>query len=205
MAVFVHLTVIIIFVSLWEMFEMVDNNRTNHLVIATAPYSFVVMAQYNDCTQTTSYSGLAFDIINHITAKFNLTYEIKLEKEHIFGVKLDNGSWNGMIGMVVDGEADLAANDFTKTEERAEVVEFSAAFSRDELTLMLQKPLWTPVGIFHPLDFTVWSYCVVCIMVIGLAMHSITVLSKVLSINTQRRTFLEYVLYSTAIQLRQGI
>jgi len=42
-----------------------------------------------------------------------------------YGSKSDNGSWNGMIGMVSNGIVHVAAEVFAVTKERSEVVAFT--------------------------------------------------------------------------------
>jgi ABC-type amino acid transport substrate-binding protein len=42
-----------------------------------------------------------------------------------FGSKSGNGSWNGMVGLVSSGVADIGIGDFTATKERFEVVAFT--------------------------------------------------------------------------------
>ena len=51
---------------------------------------------------------------------------------HSFGRKPDNGMWDGMIAMVISGEADIGIGNFIMTKERSEVVAFTniLGFSR---------------------------------------------------------------------------
>ena len=180
--------------------------QPNHIIVATAPYSVIVVTEYNVSTRITSYSGLAIDILNHVTAKYGITYEIKLEKNHTFGVKLDNGSWNGMIGMVSRGEADMAANDFGMTYDRAKVVDFSAPFSSDELTLVLQTPQMKPVSIFHPINSNVYFSCLATIVIVACSMHLTMVWQKVLvpCNMADQKTLLDCLVYTIGIQFAQG-
>jgi ABC-type amino acid transport substrate-binding protein len=42
-----------------------------------------------------------------------------------YGYKSDNGTWNGIIAMVISGVADIGVIDVTVTKERTEVVLFT--------------------------------------------------------------------------------
>ena len=42
-----------------------------------------------------------------------------------FGSKSGNGSWDGMVGLVISGIADIGVGDFTVTKERSEVVAYT--------------------------------------------------------------------------------
>lgn len=41
---------------------------------------------------------------------------------------LNDGVWNGMIGMIDRGEVDVAVSDFTVTTERFQVADFTLSF-----------------------------------------------------------------------------
>ena len=196
----------IIAVFLMKMTCMCYCKPSNHIVIVTMPFSFIVIKNENKNTNVTTYGGLAFDIINHITNKYNLTYEVNMLEKRIFGVKLENDSWNGMVGKVARGEADVAANEFTISHARAEVVDFSPAFTRDEITLMLRRPVVKPMGIFQPLEQIVWYSCLGCILIVGLVMYLLLSLSNVLGVSIHKQTtILDCLLYTASIQLVQGI
>jgi ABC-type amino acid transport substrate-binding protein len=49
-----------------------------------------------------------------------------------YGSKSGNGSWNGVVALVINGVADIGIGDFTVTKERSEVVAFvdTIAFTR---------------------------------------------------------------------------
>jgi hypothetical protein len=48
-----------------------------------------------------------------------------------FGVKLDNGSWNGVVGLVVRGEVHISNSAFMYNAPRMEVVDYLDPMSSD--------------------------------------------------------------------------
>ena len=71
------------------------------LKVATVPYDpFMHYHEGND-----SWTGTCFELLQELEKDLNLTFEIF--KVQGWGTKT-NGSWNGMIGAVVRGEADMA-------------------------------------------------------------------------------------------------
>jgi ABC-type amino acid transport substrate-binding protein len=42
-----------------------------------------------------------------------------------YGTKIGNGSWNGVVGLVSNGVADIGVGGITATKERSEVVVFT--------------------------------------------------------------------------------
>ena len=49
-----------------------------------------------------------------------------------WGAVTENGSWNGMIGMVERGEVEVAISSFYMTPSRKEVVDFTVPLLKDE-------------------------------------------------------------------------
>ena len=47
------------------------------------------------------------------------------------GYKSGNGSWNGMMALVISGEADIGIGDFAMTKERFEFVSFTVVLGYD--------------------------------------------------------------------------
>ena len=183
----------------------VVSQSTNHIIVTTTPYSFTVIGDYNTSKDQTSYTGLAFDVLNYVTTKYNITYEVLPEKNQLWGTKSDNGSWNGIVGMVTRGDVDMGVNDFTITSDRAEAVDFSSWFVSDELTLLLRQPVKKQLGIFHPFDFIVWCSCMCCILLVGLVLYMLVILSKIFGIHEKGKISLEEcLLTTTGIHLLQG-
>ena len=54
--------------------------------------------------------------------------------------RLDQGSWNGMIGEALNGNVDIIAADLTITSERAKVLEFTVPFMSAYTTIISRKP-----------------------------------------------------------------
>ena len=178
-------------------------NPTVQITIATMPYSYFVLGQYDFKTNTTIYGGLCFDIINYITSKHNLTYDVKRHEHYSWGVQLSTGKWNGLIGEVISGEADMAANDFTISYERTKVVDFSSQFADDAVVLTMHHENKQPFGVFHPLESFVWICCLVTIVIVGLVVFVLVWNNKMSEVQSNA-TLADCILLAARIQLLQG-
>ena len=178
----------------------------NHIVVTTAPYSYFAIIQFDPSTNQSVYTGLCFDMLNYITTKYNITYEVKPDENFLWGAPIGNGSWNGMIGKLVDGEAEVGVNDFTITHQRFEVVDFSPPFSSDAVSLILRNSPVEPVGIFQPLNLTVWYCCIASMFIVGVALFALNKLSMYLDMNHQVKdcSLLDCLFYVLGVQLIQG-
>ncbi|KAF2364035.1 Ionotropic glutamate receptor L-glutamate and glycine-binding domain [Trinorchestia longiramus] len=69
-----------------------------------------------------------------------MNFSAVLKPTNAFGSPLDNGSWDGMVGMLVNRKAELAPLDFTPSLSRRSVVEMSQTLGTEELVMVTQSP-----------------------------------------------------------------
>ena len=58
-----------------------------------------------------SFYGFSIDIIDALAKAMNFTYSYVLPKDGHWGIQnIKTGTWNGMIGMLIDGKCDIWCN-----------------------------------------------------------------------------------------------
>ena len=84
-----------------------------------------------------------------------------------WGSSKDNGTWSGMIGMILNNEVDFAIADFFITLDRSDVVDFSMplmkARSKMYIPLPSQDAGWSTF--VNPFSFKLWMATVTMIFV----------------------------------------
>ena len=75
----------------------------NHLRIAAENWVPWVIINEDAKMGTKLWSGAMMEVLRLLSMKLNFTYELIQPPDHSWGGKLPNGSWTGMIGMMVDG------------------------------------------------------------------------------------------------------
>ena len=86
----------------------------------------------------------------------NLTLETRLTEDKQFGKKLEDGSWNGCVGMVHSGEADVCTMGLSWSIARSEAIDYSAhlRFPTGGHTLIGSRSqkrvldMWAYLGVF---------------------------------------------------------
>ena len=63
-----------------------------------------------------------------------------------YGTKIGNGSWNGVVGLVSNGVADIGVGGFTATKERSEVVVFTDTIEFSRSVPMVKFSLCCGLG-----------------------------------------------------------
>ncbi|XP_071786751.1 glutamate receptor 4-like [Asterias amurensis] len=108
------------------------------------------------------YQGYAIDLLEEIVKKTPFKYKINLVHDKAYGIPI-NGTWNGMVGELVDGKADLAVAPLTITSDRERVIDFTKPFMSLGISIMIKKPQTTKPDVFsfmHPLSYEIWM-CIV--------------------------------------------
>jgi ionotropic glutamate receptor len=85
------------------------------------------------------FQGYCIDLLNILQKELNFTYELYLVPDKKFG-RLDNtGIWNGMIGELVSGQADIALGPISVTNERDIDVDFTESYYDTVGTTILMR------------------------------------------------------------------
>ncbi|XP_076036025.1 glutamate receptor U1-like [Oratosquilla oratoria] len=79
-------------------------------------------------------------MITHLASKFNFTYTLIYTPDGIWGSRLPNGSFNGMVGMVNKSEVDITMATFTITYARQTAIDFTPQFFSEPTTVLIRSP-----------------------------------------------------------------
>ncbi|XP_061087023.1 glutamate receptor ionotropic, delta-1 isoform X2 [Conger conger] len=129
---------------------------------------FVMVAE-NILGQPKRYKGFSIDVLDALAKILGFKYEIYQVSDSKYGTQLPNGSWNGMIGELINKRADLAVSAITITPERENVVDFSKRYMDYSVGILLRKPeeKINIFSLFAPFDLAVWACIAAAIPVVG--------------------------------------
>ena len=115
------------------------------------------------------YEGFAIDLVNRLAASIGFNYTISIATG--YGSKNRDGTWNGMIGDVLEGRADMAVGDLTINSEREEVVDFSMPFLDLGISILYVSSPSKSIDLFSfmdPLSPMVWVLVLVAGVLVSL-------------------------------------
>ena len=136
-------------------------NKT--LIITTIlndPYTMIKDSSFKR-TGNDQFEGYAIDLIAELAKILHFKYEFRLVKDGAYGRPNKNHQWNGMMGELMRGEADLAVADLTITSKREEVVDFTHPFMNTGISILFKKPTKKVTSLFSflsPFSNIVWIY-----------------------------------------------
>uniref|UniRef100_A0A8C6WED8 Glutamate receptor n=1 Tax=Neogobius melanostomus TaxID=47308 RepID=A0A8C6WED8_9GOBI len=90
--------------------------------------------------------GFCVDLLIKLAMTMNFTYEVHLVADGKFGTqeRVNNSNkkeWNGMMGELLGGLADMIVAPLTINNERAQYIEFSKPFKYQGLTILVKKEI----------------------------------------------------------------
>ncbi|KAM9611249.1 glutamate receptor ionotropic, delta-1 isoform 2-T2 [Morphnus guianensis] len=152
-------------------------------VVTVLEEPFVMVAE-NILGQPKRYKGFSIDVLDALAKNLGFKYEIYQAPDGKYGQQLQNSSWNGMIGELINKRADLAISAITITPERESVVDFSKRYMDYSVGILIKKPeeKINIFSLFAPFDFAVWACIAAAIPIVGVL---IFVLNRIQAVRAQ--------------------
>uniref|UniRef100_A0A4W5JG15 Glutamate receptor n=1 Tax=Hucho hucho TaxID=62062 RepID=A0A4W5JG15_9TELE len=144
-----------------------STNMENRTVVVTTimegPYVMLKknweMFEGND-----QFEGYCVDLASEIAKHIGIKYKIAIVPDGKYGARdPETKIWNGMVGELVYGKAEIAVAPLTITLVREEVIDFSKPFMSLGISIMIKKPQKSKPGVFSfldPLAYEIWM-CIV--------------------------------------------
>lgn len=105
------------------------------------------------------YEGFVPDMLNEISKLLNVRFVISLVKDGAYGAAVNATDWNGLVGEVIRGEADIAAADLTINSNREVAVDFTYPFMSTGISIIYKKPTTKETSLWSflsPFSKMVW-------------------------------------------------
>ncbi|XP_066989663.1 probable glutamate receptor [Macrobrachium rosenbergii] len=123
--------------------------------------------QVNPVTDKNRIEGPMANFLQALALSLNFTFTV-VQGDGYWGAPLGNGSWNGMIGMVLRKEADIGLGPFGMSYIRSQVVDFSMPLFGEVLHILVARPTAQPDpwGFVTPLTWPVWTGTLLSFLVV---------------------------------------
>lgn len=151
------------------------------------------MSNSTECEGNNKYEGYCIDLLKLLADKIEgFNYEIKLGTKvsgycssysnpfptFQAGSKQPDGSWDGMIGELLNGRAHAVVASLTINQERERVVDFSKPFMTTGISIMIKKPDKQEFSVFsfmQPLSTEIWMYIIFAYIGVSFESHGLRV------------------------------
>ncbi|KAM6132553.1 LOW QUALITY PROTEIN: glutamate receptor 2 [Pterocles gutturalis] len=138
-------------------------NKT--IIVTNLESPYVMMKKNHEMLEGNDrYEGYCVDLATEIAKHCGFKYKLTIVGDGKYGARdADTKIWNGMVGELVYGKADIAIAPLTITLVREEVIDFSKPFMSLGISIMIKKPQKSKPGVFSfldPLAYEIWM-CIV--------------------------------------------
>ncbi|KAM3617019.1 uncharacterized protein V6R79_001185 [Siganus canaliculatus] len=114
--------------------------------------------------------GYCIDLLSALSRKLGFKYKVKLVKDNRYGAMDSSGNWNGMIGEVIRGEADLAVAPLTLTAVREQFVDMTTPFMQTGISFILHRDQASEESTFSllsPFSTDMWVGVLIAFLLTG--------------------------------------
>ncbi|XP_070167336.1 glutamate receptor ionotropic, kainate 2-like isoform X1 [Polyergus mexicanus] len=146
------------------------------LISLTDPYG-MLKESANMTIGNDRYEGFGIDIIHEMSKILAFNYTFEAQADNVYGsLNEKSGQWNGMLGKIIAGTADLAITDLTITAERQNAVDFTSPFMNLGISILYRKPTSAPPSLLSflgPFSKDVWVHLIAAYIVVSILLFVI--------------------------------
>uniref|UniRef100_A0A3Q3F8U6 Glutamate receptor n=1 Tax=Labrus bergylta TaxID=56723 RepID=A0A3Q3F8U6_9LABR len=146
-----------------EEFYGLQNRTYIVTTILEAPY-MMLKKNHEQLVGNDRYEGYCAELASEIAKHVGFSYRLELVGDGKYGAQnVETKMWNGMVGELVYGKADVAVAPLTITLVREQVIDFTKPFMSLGISIMIKKPTKSKPGVFSfldPLAYEIWM-CIV--------------------------------------------
>ncbi|XP_078665309.1 glutamate receptor ionotropic, delta-2-like [Branchiostoma floridae x Branchiostoma belcheri] len=120
------------------------------------------------------YDGFSIDVIKELSKTLNFSFVVYGVADQKYGAPRPDGTWNGMIGDVVNKQADVAIAAMTITKEREKVVDFPKRYMDQSFGILMKKPKDNTRNVFGfmgPFTPEVWACIGGSVVIVGVFLY----------------------------------
>lgn len=104
--------------------------------------------------------GLTIDLLSYVARELNFRFDLYVSHDGLFGRRNgNNGTWNGIIGELVHGHAQLAFAPLSVSSRRAEVIDFTSPYYFGSISFLAAPKLKSEISLLAfllPFSTNLW-------------------------------------------------
>nr|XP_026689799.1 glutamate receptor ionotropic, kainate 2 isoform X2 [Ciona intestinalis] len=152
--------------------------RNTTLIVTTIREHPYVFKESNN--KDSPYQGYCIDLLNLLSEDLKFSYKLVEVADNNYGNELEDGTWDGMIGEVMHGHADMAVAPLTINYVREKVVRFTKPYMSLGVSILFRKPIPgnpSVFGFLNPLSLFIWVLIIIAYLLVAFVMFFIARLS----------------------------
>ncbi|XP_071535588.1 probable glutamate receptor [Panulirus ornatus] len=148
------------------------------VAVEVMPYHYVSVLERDESLrgEWITFTGVMANLVDYMSTSMNFSQKYIRSFDKSFGSKQEDGSWSGMIGLVMKKVADFATGPFIMSPARGEVVDFCWPVWTDDVRILgaRGRPEVDPWGFLLPLTPLVWVAILTALLVVPMILFLIS-------------------------------
>ncbi|KAK7004473.1 Glutamate receptor ionotropic NMDA 2B, partial [Biomphalaria glabrata] len=109
-------------------------------------------------------TGLSIELLHRLSVALNFDFCLYEVEDFQWGTKNPDGTWNGIVGDLINGKADMAVSSMTIDEDRSTVINFSLPYMETGITFIvaIREGAISATAFLEPYDLPSWCLILVC-------------------------------------------
>ncbi|XP_059159677.1 glutamate receptor ionotropic, NMDA 2B-like [Physella acuta] len=109
-------------------------------------------------------TGLSIDFLHRLSVALNFDFYLYEVEDYQWGNKNSDGNWDGIVGDLVHGKADMAVASMTIDEDRSTAINFSVPYMETGITFIvaIREGAISATAFLEPYDYPSWCLILVC-------------------------------------------
>ncbi|KAK3099876.1 hypothetical protein FSP39_011081, partial [Pinctada imbricata] len=123
------------------------------------------------------YEGFILDFAEKIAEELNVNLKFREVSDENYGEEISKGIWNGMVGELRNGTADLAIAPLTITLAREKAIDFTKPFMDVGISIMIKKPDIEKPGVFSfmkPFSLSIWMFILLAYTAVSIGLFLVS-------------------------------
>ncbi|KAI1719509.1 ligated ion channel l-glutamate- and glycine-binding site domain-containing protein [Ditylenchus destructor] len=103
-------------------------------------------------------TGYCVDLLNKLAEDVGFTYTLYKVRDEKWGLKSENGTWNGLIQDLTTHKADMCVTSLKLNSERARDIDFSIPFLETGISIVvkIRSGVLSPTAFLEPFEYNTW-------------------------------------------------
>ncbi|XP_044005739.1 glutamate receptor ionotropic, delta-1-like, partial [Aphidius gifuensis] len=153
------------------------------------------MISRNIKNEIIGFKGFFGGVIELLQKNMNCT--IIYQDNDEWGYELDNGSWTGMIGSLINNKTDIVAAELMMTAERLDAIKFTTPLYSTKIRAFIKRPSSSPIkwaAYYAPFSMGPWSILGISILVTGASISFVKYIEAANKINDEPASLTDTIL-----------
>lgn len=139
----------------------------SNLRVAILPLNQLFEVQRDHKGSLIISGGLEAEYVKTLSTSLRFNVEVLYPEDGEWGRELPNGSWTGLVGMVLRNESDIALGGIAVTEKRFKIISYSVPYRFTYLTFATNLPRQLPrfTTFLYPFTIHLWIAIILLLLV----------------------------------------